>query len=127
MDEKLNLLIENFDRAETQLAKALAQPEDEFIRDSCIQRFEFTFEIFWKLLRQFAIREGLEVQSPRAAIKMGFELKILTEDGRYLGMLKSRNLASHTYTEEIAEEIFRSLPSYREAMLEGVNEIKLRA
>jgi nucleotidyltransferase substrate binding protein (TIGR01987 family) len=82
------------------------------LRDSAIQRFEFTFELFWKILRLYAAREGLEVNSPRASIREAFRLKIIGEDERYLAMLESRNLAAHTYEEELAEELYALLPAH---------------
>jgi nucleotidyltransferase substrate binding protein (TIGR01987 family) len=40
---------------------ALSKEKDEFIRDSVIQRFEFTYELSWKfLLRQLAFDLGSE-------------------------------------------------------------------
>jgi len=39
--------LDEFERAIQRLDEALSQPKDEFIRDSVIQRFEFTFELSW--------------------------------------------------------------------------------
>ena len=35
------------------LEEAIAQPENDMIRDSVIQRFEFSFELAWKTLQLF--------------------------------------------------------------------------
>ena len=54
MSEKLRNLLRLLDTALTRLEGALAQPVNEFVRDSAIQRFEFTFELFWKSLKAYA-------------------------------------------------------------------------
>ncbi|WP_448568477.1 nucleotidyltransferase substrate binding protein [Thermus sp.] len=46
------------------LASALAQPKDEFVRDSAIQRFEFTFELSWKTLKTYLELQGLRSTRP---------------------------------------------------------------
>lgn len=107
MYAKLALMRKDFEQASLRLRKALQQPKDEFIRDSAIQRFEFTFELFWKLLKEYAVREGLDPRSPRASIKAAFELGIISDENLFLRMLESRNLVTHTYREEIAEDICR--------------------
>lgn len=108
--ERLQGQRETFVRAAQRLADALAQPKDEFIRDAAIQRFEFTFEIAWKTLKSYLEREGLEVRSPRAAIREGFSVGWLAEDEGWLLMLELRNLSSHTYNESLAEQIYTELP-----------------
>ena len=54
MSDKLRNLLRVLDAALTRLEGALAQPVNEFVRDSAIQRFEFTFELFWKSLKGYA-------------------------------------------------------------------------
>jgi hypothetical protein len=49
--ERLQERIADFLKAFGQLEKAAEQPKDEFLRDSVIQRFEFTHEIAWKMLK----------------------------------------------------------------------------
>ena len=124
MNDKLELLIADFERASQQLHKALQQPKDEFVRDAAIQRFEFTFELFWKVLKEYALREGLDPRSPRASIRTAFELGLIQDEQLFLKMLESRNLASHTYLEENAEDIYTELPGFLKAMRAAVKAIK---
>jgi nucleotidyltransferase substrate binding protein (TIGR01987 family) len=117
MEEKLALYISQFESAMSQLQKSLEQPKDEFVRDSAIQRFEFTFELFWKMLKEYASFQGLEVRSPRESIQKAFALGIIADDDLFLAMLESRNLAAHAYHEGTAEEIYKCLPAYAGAMI----------
>lgn len=109
--ERLHAQIIFFAKAVNRLADALNQPKNEFIRDAAIQRFEFTFELAWKVLKNYLEREGLEARSPRAAIRGAFSIGLLPEDEGWLVMVELRNLSSHTYNEAIAERIYTELPA----------------
>jgi hypothetical protein len=58
MEPRLTRLLSSFGKAHSQLTRALAQPKDEFVRDAAIQRFEFTFELFWKTLQAYCQTHG---------------------------------------------------------------------
>ena len=46
-------------QALVRLQEALSVPEDPIVRDACIQRFEFTFEMAWRAIQAHARVEGL--------------------------------------------------------------------
>ncbi|GAA5336937.1 nucleotidyltransferase substrate binding protein [Thermus antranikianii] len=121
--ERLHL----FRRAVDRLANALAQPKNEFLRDSAIQRFEFTFELAWKVLKEYLELQGLEARSPKAAIRGAFQVGLLPEDPGWLEMLELRNLTSHTYDEALAERIYGELPNALERfrqLLQRLEEVE---
>jgi nucleotidyltransferase substrate binding protein (TIGR01987 family) len=103
--------VEHLARAIARLADALAQPKNEFIRDSAIQRFEFTFELTWKVLKRYLAAQGIEARSPREALRGAFEQRLIGDDETWLTMIELRNLTSHTYDEKIAERIYAALPA----------------
>lgn len=111
-DRQLSLRLQAFDRAVGRLLEALAKPEDPIVRDACIQRFEFTFEMAWRSLQAYARREGLECASPRECIRVGFRLRVIENDPSWLAMVEDRNRTSHTYDEDSAIAIYRALPGY---------------
>ena len=67
MSEKLHNQLRLLETALSRLEKALAQPVDEFVRDSAIQRFEFTFELLWKSVKTYAEEAGVECSRPATA------------------------------------------------------------
>lgn len=84
--------------------------KDDIVIDATIQRFEFTYELSWKLMKIYLEFNGnLEVTSPRKAIKEAFKEGIISEGEIWLQMLQDRNRTSHTYDEECALEIFENI------------------
>ena len=128
MSDKLRNLLRLLGIALTRLEGALAQPVNEFVRDSAIQRFEFTFELFWKSLKAYAEGSGLEAYSPRDSVRTAFQLGVIQEHPDWFRMLEDRNLTSHTYNEATAETIYSHLPAYlrliREAQAELTRRVK---
>ncbi|MGC8555276.1 MAG: HI0074 family nucleotidyltransferase substrate-binding subunit [Candidatus Acidulodesulfobacterium sp.] len=91
----------------------------QFFRDSAIQRFEFTVEIFWKLLKNIVRdKEGIICNSPKSCIRDFFASGYIEENSAKLlmEMIDDRNMTSHTYHEEVAEIIFSKLKSYIDVM-----------
>jgi len=86
-----------------------------FFRDSSLQRFEFTLEIAWKSIKTFLLEhEGIECRSPKGCMREFFTTGHLTEDeiATLLMMIDDRNLATHTYHESLADEIFIHIQTY---------------
>ncbi|RTG91826.1 HI0074 family nucleotidyltransferase substrate-binding subunit [Thermus scotoductus] len=88
-------------------------------RDAAIQRFEYTFEAFWKALQAFLKeREGLEAASPKRVFRLAYEVGLMAEEEARLAlaMADDRNLTVHTYNEALAQAIFARLGSYARLM-----------
>lgn len=124
MTDKLHNLLKTFEGAFSRFEDALNQAPNEYIRDSAIQRFEFVFELFWKILKAYSERAGLRAFSPRDALRSGFQLGIISEEEDWFQMLEDRNLTSHTYNEATAELIYAHLPRYFAMMREAIDEIQ---
>lgn len=97
-------------------AKSYAKKEEyTFFRDSTIQRFEFTLEIAWKSIKQFLLEyDGIECRSPKACMREFFATGYLDEEqiSLLLQMIDDRNLATHTYHESLADDIFSHIEVY---------------
>ncbi len=71
-----------------------------------IQGFEFTHELAWKTLKDFFDYRGVSgVIGSRDATRSAFREGIIENGDLWMEMIKSRNLSSHTYREEVANEI----------------------
>lgn len=110
---QLKLRITQLTAALARLDEVLAQPKNAFMRDSAIQRFEFTSDLAWKALQGvLAERFGLIANSPKTAARMAHENGLVSDLPLWLAMVDDRNLTSHSYDEEIAEKIYAQLPRY---------------
>lgn len=77
------------------------------VMDGVIQRFEFTFELAWKTLKEFMEYKGFSVSvSPRDIFKDAYAAGIITDGDTFIKMLTDRNISSHTYDEEMAYELY---------------------
>ena len=120
------LLLRDLRRAVDRLQEALSQPESEYLRDACIQRFEFCFELAWKGIQAVARRYGQDCPSPRAALSVAFRNGWLSDEATWVAMLETRNLTSHTYREPLALDVYRALPGFAVALDALVEELERR-
>lgn len=111
MSNEWQTLIPTLEKAIDRLTSVLKKKKDEYIRDSAIQRFEFTFELVWKSLKAYLEAQGVKVYSPRDSLRAAFQVGLIGGNPRWLKTIKLRNLISHTYSEKTAEEIYKALPA----------------
>ena len=80
--------------------------------DATIQRFEFTIELFWKLLKSILESKGVEVLYPKDILREAYAGYLIDHEEQWLQMLKDRNLTSHTYDENLADIIYQRILTY---------------
>jgi nucleotidyltransferase substrate binding protein (TIGR01987 family) len=113
--ERLKLKYHDATRALSTLKEILKQPFSLIVRDAAIQRFEYSFEVLWKPLKEYLKEEeGIIANSLKACFREVFSLGILTEEEtvKFLEMTDRRNDTSHTYKEEVAQIIYSNIPDY---------------
>ncbi|EOC99386.1 HI0074 family nucleotidyltransferase substrate-binding subunit [Caldisalinibacter kiritimatiensis] len=111
---KIKDKIEDLKKAFKKLEEVMSRDyfEDDIVLDAGIQRFEFTYELSWKLMKVYLEYNGnLEATSPRKAIKEAFKEGLIKDGQIWLKMLDDRNKTSHSYEEENAIEIFNNVKS----------------
>lgn len=83
---------------------------DELIKEGLIQRFEYTHELAWNVMKDYALFQGNStVGGSRDATREAFKLQIISGADVWMDMIQSRNKTSHTYNEETANEIFNKI------------------
>lgn len=96
--------------------------EEEYrsLRDSMIQRFEYSVDLFWKYLKKDLEVKHLtpEIKAPADAIRKSYATGLITEaeSETILAMIKDRNMTSHMYVEEIAQTLAQRIPDYYKLM-----------
>ncbi|MBR5912265.1 MAG: nucleotidyltransferase substrate binding protein [Bacteroidales bacterium] len=100
---------------------------NDFESDGLIQRFEFTFELAWKLMKSYAEYQGTdkELMGSRDAIRWAFENKLIKDSDVWMEMIKRRNDTSHTYDENTAADVvIRVKDAYFQAFVCFYNKMK---
>jgi|SRR4051812_40371881 nucleotidyltransferase substrate binding protein (TIGR01987 family) len=118
--EKLN----DYKRATSRLKEATEiQIEADIVYDGVIQRFEFTFELSWKLMKMFLEYVGItEVRSPRTTIREAFSYGLIEDGEQWIDMMVDRNKTSHLYDEEEAKIIYAKVKSDYSHLLSNLYE-----
>ncbi|MDO8489704.1 MAG: nucleotidyltransferase substrate binding protein [Candidatus Omnitrophota bacterium] len=108
---RLNDLYGDFKSALRRLNLALVEDikKGDIVVDGTIQRFEFTFELSWKLMKAVLERNGIQAGTPRDAIKESYQAGIIENGQSWIKMLESRNQTSHIYNKSKARVIYRKI------------------
>ncbi|MCK5632976.1 HI0074 family nucleotidyltransferase substrate-binding subunit [bacterium] len=116
----------------TNLAKKYDYSEQErlyrSLRDSLILRFELVSDLFWKYLKRYlSEQEGLQVDvnTPKSVIRFALKAKLLSEiDSEvFIKMIEDRNMSSHIYKEEIADEIALKIAGHYECIKKYIDRL----
>ena len=86
--------------------------EDRSNIDATIQRFEFTFELAWKFLKDYFFERDIHLNYPKEIIQEAFAVNLINNESIWIQMLRDRNMTSHTYDEKLADEIFSRIKLY---------------
>ena len=114
---------ENFNKSYTLLKKYSSGPiVTELEKAGIIQFFEMTFELGWKVLKDYLESEGYIVKSPRETIKQAFQVGIIENGHVWIDALSNRNLTTHIYDEELANKMTQEIIKIYLPELERMNE-----
>jgi nucleotidyltransferase substrate binding protein (TIGR01987 family) len=112
MNEELRWVqrFNNFSKALDRLDEAVQQNRLEQLsileREGLVQRFEYTHEFAWKVLKDYLEYQGVtSIVGSRDATRLAFTNGLIDDGEVWMDMIQSRNLTSHTYDEELAEDI----------------------
>jgi len=99
----------NLKKAYTRLQEACQayDGKDDMIRDSVIQRFEFTYELTHRTLQEYMKYEGLTLENsfPRTIFKTAYANNLIDSEELWLKLINDRNTTSHIYSEKMAGPI----------------------
>ncbi|MBU4210365.1 nucleotidyltransferase substrate binding protein [Patescibacteria group bacterium] len=104
---KKQSLLTDLKKTTASLEKVLKLPESEINRDASIQRFEFTFELSWKLMQELVADVKKGAYGPRTVIREAANIELISNPKKWLYFLDKRNLTVHTYNEAMAKEMYQ--------------------
>ena len=122
--DRLEQKKEDFYNALDRLKEALQEEPTEVVIDGVLHRFEFTFELAWKLLKYYMEYLGLvEITgSPRETIQNGFKQQIIESGEDWIEMMISRNNLSHIYDEKTSREIYSKIKDKYITLFENLKQ-----
>ena len=83
------------------------QEVDELLKEGLIQRFEYTHELAWKVMKDYAEYQGYtEIRGSRDAFRKAFEMNIIS-DKRWMNSIEDRNLTSQYYAGDTIGHIYK--------------------
>ncbi len=125
--------LENFGQALSLLQEAFQKNPDDMSdleKEGVVQRFEYTFELAWKTLKDYLVYSGVTFDqiTPRSVIKQAFAAKIIEDGQTWMNMLEQRNLMSHTYDSDIFEKVFNNISGhYLDAIAQVITWLREKA
>ncbi len=105
---------QNFNKAFSKLENAIQVLQKEGLseleREGLIQRFEYTHELAWNVMKDFFEMEGNStIMGSRSATREAFKKGLVIDGENWMDMINSRNLTTHTYNEEVVDEITKKI------------------
>ncbi len=113
---------QNFEKAFMLLERTLKiNNPSEAEKGGLIQFYEMSFELAWKLMKDYLEELGFTVNSPREAVKQAFQSGIIEDGQGWIDALEDRNLTTHTYDESTAEKVVSTIRSSYFPMLQQLH------
>ncbi len=105
---------ENFNKALAQLSKFIEKGElNELEMQGIIQSFEYTYELAWNVMKDFLKEKGNQnIFGSRDAITESYKLGLIANGDGWMNMFKDRNQTSHTYNEEVVNQIYKNITEH---------------
>lgn len=118
--ERIKDIYSDFKSALGRLKEALSEDisKGSIVIDGTIQRFEFSFELAWKLAKNILNYNGVDVETARMVIKEAFKAGLIKDGDGWIDMLEDRNKTSHIYDEKQALKIYEKIKQSHFGLLE---------
>jgi len=116
-DTRWKLRFEHYKKAYVSLLKSdealKSEPDNDFIKDSLIQRYEYTIELAWKTMKDYLEEQGfIDVSSPKKVIRKAFAEGLIEDAPGWMAALNGQNITSHAYDETKANAIVKDISEH---------------
>lgn len=99
------------------MERASREPEDLEVRDACIQRFEYTYELCIKTIKRYIehempLPEKVDQLNYRDLLRIAFEAGLIKNVESWFQFREARNQTSHAYDANKAQAVFQVLAGF---------------
>jgi len=109
---KIQTIISDLSNANQRLAEALNAEASDLNQDASIQRFEFTFELSWKLMQEILTSNLRKTRGVKDVIRQAVDFSLIDNFQIWFDFLENRNLTVHTYKLETARSIYTHIKNF---------------
>lgn len=130
--EKFIFNTKAFEQALQSLEEGLRDPhlnENILLRDGVIQRFEYTFELAWKMIQRvlsfLGQLEEEKLMSKKDLIRLAAQKGLINMPEEWFSFLEARNETVHLYNPEVAKRVFelaQKFPSFAQELLDKLKQ-----
>lgn len=102
---------QDFYNAFDRLKEAICEEPTDIVIDGVLHRFEFTFELSWKTIKDYLEFLGVvdSIGSPREIIKAAYKQGIIDDGEPWIAMMLARNSLSHIYDERTSRLVYNNI------------------
>ncbi len=126
----------NYRKALAQLKKAVFivssqcenndDDKDKLMEEGLIQRFEYTHELAWKVMKDYLEYQGVnDIVGSRDAIRQTLQVGIISDE-RWMDSIRDRNLTSHNYDDDTAQSIVANIINIYYPLFEDYEQVMLK-
>lgn len=82
---------------------------DELLQEGLIQRFEYTHELAWNVMKDYAEYQGFtDIKGSRDAIRKALRMGLIV-DAEWMHTIEDRNISSHNYDNDTAQAVLSKI------------------
>jgi nucleotidyltransferase substrate binding protein (TIGR01987 family) len=116
--------------ADKMLKEQIDDDEIDLIKAGVIQNFEFTYELCWKLMKRWIetniSTEIVDGVTRRELFRLSAENRLIIDVDVWMEFHRARNISSHIYEREIAEEVYQIAKGFHNAAMDFLVRLEMR-
>ena len=98
--------------------------ENDINRDATIQRFEFTFELVWKLIQEIAKDHNKPIYGPKNCIRFAANIQLVNDPKTWFEYHNQRNQTTHIYNQDMAKKVYQNIKTFYKDVTTLIANIK---
>lgn len=110
-------------RASNMLSEAIEQAQSPLEKTGAIQCFEYCYELSWKTMKRILKFKGVSIANPRDTFREAAKNQLISDPEVWFSFILKRNMTSHAYNGDLAEEVFEFLPEFQKELLKFIATI----
>lgn len=112
MDPALEKAIENVDKAIDRVEISLQEEENMVNIRAAIQRFDFLFQLYWRLLKRALGSKGTELENVEQVVALSGAEGMLSDKGIWEKLIQDDDAISGKFNEATGQRVYNDIKLY---------------